>query len=215
MRKRTQNIIPEINDFIFIVRDREIEKDEKTLIEKEYFKGYIGILNHTMINETDSYMTIYDKQLNKYLNDNLTNVITPNLKYIGENGNICFIKIEFYLNGEIKNYYLPNGFSEIDFAFIEDITKLMIPKISSNLYEKNISEKLNELSSKKTAAFKKRPFNKKYKKYSIPSTKNSKNKVYNNNRRFEESDYTTINNTDDIDIDVEEYLVEPLSKSIN
>ena len=88
----TQNIISEINDFIFIVREREIEKDEKTLIEKEYFKGYICILNHTMINDTDVHMTIYDKQLNKYLNDNLTNVITPNLKYIGENGNICFIK---------------------------------------------------------------------------------------------------------------------------
>ena len=60
-----------------------------------------------MINETDEKVTIYDKQLNKYLNDNLTNIIAPDLKYIRENGNFCFVKIEFYLNGEIKNYYLP------------------------------------------------------------------------------------------------------------
>ena len=56
-----------------------------------------------MSNETDDMLTIYDKQLNKYLNYNQTNLTVPDLKYIGEEGNLCVVKIEVYLNVEIKN----------------------------------------------------------------------------------------------------------------
>ena len=203
----SQHKISEITDFIFIVREEKIEKDEINLIEKELFIGYICLLNHSMSNETDDMLTIYDKQLNKYLNYNLTNITVPDLKYVGEEGNLCFVKIEFYLNGEIKNYYLPNGFSQYDFVYIEDISELIIPKISSNLFTTNISEKKSEINSfnytniNETSP--KRRLKKKYKKYTIP------------NRDLEETNDTENNDSDVDDVIIEEYLVEPSSESID
>ena len=105
--------INETYDFIFIVRQRTIEKEEKNHIEKELYTGYIGLLNHTMINETDNMITVYDKKLNEYLNNKIDEK-SQNLKYVGDDGNFCFAKIEFYLNGEIKNIYLPKEFSEVN-----------------------------------------------------------------------------------------------------
>ena len=139
--------INETYDFIFIVRQRTTEKEEKNHIEKELFIGYIALLNHTMINETDNMTTVYDKKLNEYLNNKIDEK-SQNLKYIGDDGNFCFAKIEFYLNGEIKNIYLPKEFSEVNFVYIDDISQLIIPKISSNLFIKNISEKMEEILSK-------------------------------------------------------------------
>ena len=195
----SENNISEISDFIFIVREEEIEKDEINLIEKELFKGYICLLNHSMNNETEDMLTIYDKQLNKYLNYNQTNITVPDLKYIGEEGNLCFVKIEFYLSGEIKNYYLPDGFSQNDFVYIEDISELIIPKISSSLFSKNITEEFNELNTLNytniNETLPKRRLKKKYKKYTI------------SNRNLEEDN--------DTDLIIEEYLVEPSSESIN
>ena len=56
----------------------------------------------------------------------------------------CFVKIDFYENGEIKNLFIPKIFIESNMIFIDNIIKLIIPKISPNLYIKNITEKLNE-----------------------------------------------------------------------
>ena len=123
-------IISEISDFIFIVREQNTEKNEINLMEKEILIGYIGFLNKTIHNQTNDIINIYDIKLNEYLNyNNLTNLTKPDLKYIGEKGNLCFVKIEFYLNGEIKNYYIPNGFNEYDIVYIEEIANLVIPKI--------------------------------------------------------------------------------------
>ena len=138
--------INETFDFIFIVRQKMIEKDRQNFIEKEHFIGYIALLNHTMINETHNIVTVYDKKLNEYLNSNkLINEKSQDLKFIGNNGNLCFAKIEFYLNGEIKNYSIPKDFSEENFVFIDDISQLIIPQISSKLYSKNIDEKMEEI----------------------------------------------------------------------
>ena len=63
--------------------------------------------------------------MNEYINGKIN---PTELENIGENGNFCFSKIEFYLNGEIKNYYLPKGFSQYDVVYIEDISQLIIPK---------------------------------------------------------------------------------------
>ena len=39
----------------------------------------------------------YDKTLNNLIsNNNLRSLDEPDLKYIGEDGNFCFAKIEFY-----------------------------------------------------------------------------------------------------------------------
>ena len=165
-----QNIL-EISDFIFIVRENKTEKDDNNLIEKELYVGYIGLLNHTMINETDETLTIYDKQLNEFINDNSNlnyGKIDDLIKNIGEEGNLCFAKIEFYLNGEIKNYYIPNGFEEPDFTYIEDISLLIIPKISPHLYNSNISQESKGISFNNNTDNLSKEFNNKYKKYTVP-----------------------------------------------
>ena len=68
-------------------------------------------------------ITVYDKALNNFLNINkIRRLEEDELKYVGKKGNLCFAKLEFYQNGEIKNYYLPNGFEINNFPYIEDIT---------------------------------------------------------------------------------------------
>ena len=171
-----------------------------------------------MINETDNMTTVYDKKLNEYLNNKIDEK-SQNLKYVGDDGNFCFAKIEFYLNGEIKNIYLPKEFSEVNFVYIDDISQLIIPKISSNLFIKNISEKMEEILSKQkeNININRRLSNKrykKYKKYKIPfNSEDFEGKSNEQIRRMGEMNYTEINYTDDII--VEEYLVSPLSESIN
>ena len=55
------------------------------------------------------------------------------------------MKIEFYQNGEIRNLYLPEGFLLNYYSYIEEIVKLLIPKISRNLYVANIEDELNKI----------------------------------------------------------------------
>ena len=210
-------IISEFSDFIFIVREQKIEKDYNNLIEKELYTGYIAFLNNSLNNQTHDILNIYDIKLNEFLNYN-NSIISqkPDLKYIGEKGNICFAKLEFYLNGEIKNYYLPENFTETNFLYIEETAKLIIPKISSNLYVKSIDEKLNEIISLKNISNKsneesieifennesfnyeniylsnkRRLFNKNHKTYSIPY--NSDNFENITSKRRLSSNYTNIN----------------------
>ena len=61
-------IISEISDFIFIVREQNTEKNEINLMEKELLIGYIGFLNKTIHNQTNDIMNIYDIKLNEFLN---------------------------------------------------------------------------------------------------------------------------------------------------
>lgn len=59
-------------DFIFIVRESHIETNEENFIEREWFTGYIGFLNVTLINATHRMLNIYDNSLSAILkNDNL------------------------------------------------------------------------------------------------------------------------------------------------
>ena len=98
------------NWFFFIVRESKIERNEEDLTESELYTGYIGFLNLTLHNKTNDMIFIYDETLNEILGEkNLRNLEKQDLQYIGGKGNFCFVKIEFYQNGNIKNYYLPNG----------------------------------------------------------------------------------------------------------
>lgn len=228
--------ISELSDFIFIVREQNIEKDYKNLIEKDLYTGYIAFLNNSLNNQTHGILNIYDKKLNELFNYNSSIILKkPDLKYIGEKGNICFAKLEFYLNGEIKNYYLPENFTEINFLYIEETAKLIIPKISSNLYVKSIDEKMNEIISLKhiingnienfenienNESFnyeniylsnKRKLFNKNHKTYSIPYYSDNIENI--TSKRRLSSNYTNINYNGNIYF--EEYLVEPLTNSIN
>ena len=133
--------LSQISDFFFLIREGHIEEDNINSIQKKYYTGYIAFLNITLRNSTKDMVTVYDKFLNNYFK--LKNI--PDLQYIGEQGNLCFVKLEFYQNGEIKNYFIPNNFSTDDFSYIENVAQLILTKISSNLYVDNINDSLNEL----------------------------------------------------------------------
>ena len=228
----------QISDFLFIVRNNYTEKEIINKIQKEYYIGYIAFLNVTLKNKTDDMITVYDKELNNFVNINkIRRLEEDELKYVGKEGNLCFAKLEFYQNGEIKNYFLPNGFEINNFPYIEDITKLIIPKISSNLYVKSINETLNELISNynnftvnntninqtmytnQNNEVVRRLNEKKvkgYKKYKINHNINKKviNKRKLNNESFLLNDnYTETNYTGELEL--EEYLSIPLTDSLN
>ena len=141
-------------DFVFILRNKHFEI-ENNITQKNWFSGYIGILNITINNGTDDMMIFYDNNLNKYINKESYNKYKRNLisdntslnnDYTEENDTSCFIKIEFYENGEIKNIYIPNVFIMSNMLFIDNIIKLIIPKITPKLYTNNITDELAKLN---------------------------------------------------------------------
>ena len=145
-KNESEDFLSQISDFFFIVRTKDIEYDNISLIQKEFYTGYIAFLNVTLRNKTKDMITIFDKTLNNYLNtSSIRELKNLDLQYTGKEGNICFVKLEFYQSGEIKDYYIPNGSSINDFYYIEDIARLIIPKIKSELYVKNINDSINEL----------------------------------------------------------------------
>jgi len=196
------------SDFIFIVRDEKIEKDETNLSEKNLYTGYIALLNLTSHNKTKDMMIIYDKTLNNILNNNnLRSLDEPDLKFIGEDGNFCFAKIKFYLNGDIKNYFLPKGMSNTEFSFIEEISKLIIPKISSNLYIKSIAQYFDDLSKNENEN--------NFTEYEIKRILNSNKKKIFKNRILENKSEDIIKYDDDEEVEIEEYKTTPLIPSFN
>ena len=197
------------SDFIFIVRDEKVDKDEVKLTEKKLYSGYIAFLNLTSHNKTDDMMIVYDKALNNILsNNNLRSLDESDLKYIGEDGNFCFAKIEFYQNGDIKNYYLPKGISSIQFNFIEEISKLIIPKISSELYIKSIDQYFDDLSKNEEED--------NITENEIRRILNSnKEKIYKKRILNNESKNNTIYDSDGEKVEIEEYLTIPLNPSFN
>ena len=206
------------SDFIFIIRDEKVEKDEIKLTEKNLYTGYIAFLNLTSYNKTNEMTIVYDKTLNKILNNNnnnnnLSSIKEPDLKYIGKNGNFSLAKIEFYLNGDIKNYYLSQGMSRTEFSFIEEISKLIIPKISSNLYIKSINEYLNDLAENGTLNN-----NTEFEIKRILNVLNSnKKQIFKkrilNNESENKSNYDI--DDDDEEVEIEEYKTTPLNPSFN
>ena len=152
-------------DFRFMIRNKFFEIENKT-IKKNWYNGYISILNITINNGTDDINIFYDKNLTIFLNeiDGIKNKDNLNLRILDENHKItdsiinneeqddetssCFIKMEFYENGEIKNIYIPEIFTSLsNMVFIDNIIKLIIPKLSPNLYINNITDKINALNN--------------------------------------------------------------------
>ena len=164
---KDEDSIPSIEqyiDFIFMIRNKESEI-ENNLIQKNWYSGYIGILDITINNGTNNMTILHDNNLNEYLKEktinNLRNLNSdnniPETDYLNENQNTsCFIKIDFYQNGKIKNIYLPNDFEVSNIIFIKEIIKLIIPKLSRNLYTKNINDKLEELKMNQTLNMRKK-----------------------------------------------------------
>ena len=72
----------------------------ETLEKMEEFSQLISkydgkAVGYNSINETDEVISIYDKKLNEHINDNkdLNNGNINALKFIGEEGNLCFAKM--------------------------------------------------------------------------------------------------------------------------
>ena len=209
-------------DFIFIVRESHLENDEENLIEKEWYTGYIGFLNVTLKNSTHSMLNIYDQSLSEILKKNNLRRL-ENIDDVIDENKLCFAKIDFFKNGDIKKFYIPKEFSKINFKYIEETSKLIIPKISKNLYVTNINEKLNEIISNTTEENNNEINQTNYfNPYRILDYKNltikskilkntSKKRLLQNTNLFKNVNF---NETSE-DIYIENYLKAPSSKSIN
>ena len=154
MNKNNTKNMTQYTDFIFIIREKKDEKDDNNLIVKNLYTGYIGIINVTLNNGTNDMMVLYDEELSKSIKNekqnNLRNIDEkPNLNYVDEKNKLCFIKIEFYENGEIKDIFIPENFEVSNMVYINEIIKLIIPKISSKLYSSNIESKIHEIESER------------------------------------------------------------------
>ena len=226
-------------DFIFIVREKKVENNTETKIKKEWYSGYIGFLNVTQQNETHNMLHIYDNSLNKYLNTKYMRRLSKSDKIevnlVNEENKICFAKIDFYQNGNIKDFYLPKEFNINNFEYINNTAKLLISKISKSLFNKTINETLNELLKSNEIQDNNSIINDIDKEINNTSINdhfntlrllsNQKyqikiNKSISNRKKRKLSDENSNNNTikystETEDIEIEEYLKDPLSKSIN
>ena len=193
-------------DIFFIIRKHIIENNNMTNITKKLFSGYLGIFNMTIQNETNNIQLIYDKKINKILNlYKNKNYKTQNL-IEDEKENLCFVKIDFYENGEILNISYPlNKFSMSYMQYIKDYVKLIIPKISSNLYTDNINNKLNDLLSNETGNDE---FNE-LRELNDINNLNKKNKIKQKKIRRISSDESSEG------FEIEEYLTPPSKQPLN
>ena len=216
------------SDFLFITRASYLEKDIETLIEKEWYMGYIAIFNLIIINETHNIHEIFDEKINDYLSKEKISLNNSNEYYPNNESNFCFAKIEFYHNGEIKNIYLPKGFLLGHYSYIEEYAKLLLPRISSDLYVENIEDELNKLQAEENDnndniqdsneyfsdnKINLRNLNSKYKK---------RKKYFNNiyigrslSEEEEENNTIIYLNNSNISYEHEDFLTPPLSKPIN
>ena len=127
----------QFSDFFLFIKQENTEKDNKTLKMKKWFSGYLSILNVSLNYENNNTQIIE--------NENLYNIINGK-EAINNNDNISFVKVDFYENGDIKNFYIPkNNFSILNMQYIKEYSKLIFPKISSDLYTNSIENSLNEL----------------------------------------------------------------------
>ena len=137
------------SDFFLIIGKERSEENNETFINKKWYTGYLAIVNLSFLNETGATEMIYDKYLYNTLNQrNLNNYLNKknNKKINLDNsiGNITFVKIEFYENGEIKNIYYPKDiFLLTNMMYIQEYFNLIIPKISPDLYTDSINDTLN------------------------------------------------------------------------
>jgi len=132
------------SEFFFIIKEHFTEYNQKNYIKKNWFRGYIAVLNISFNNETSTIPLHYDKNLENIINNkNLRkNSDRKELNYSMEN--ISLIKIDFYEKGVIKDYYYPKeNFNLTCMEFIKELATLIIPKISSELYVESINKTLS------------------------------------------------------------------------
>ena len=216
-------------DFIFITRDSFLEKNFSTLTEKTWYSGYIAIYNLIIPNSTHDNHIIYDKKINDYLGINKRRLSSRDVYYINNGSDFCFAKIEFYHNGEIKNIYLPKGFLLEHYSYIKENIKLLITKISQNLYVESIETKLNEIIETDdndedlyennmtdiNINFEEIEQNENYlRNLNVDKEKEKYNNIIYIKRRLPDNNYNNSLNNSEISYGIEDFLTQPLSKSI-
>ena len=134
------------SDFFLLIKSENNEENIVNQTNKKWYSGYLAILNLSYINDTGSTEIIYDKYLSNIINQKNSNKENEKRELIDSVGNATFVKIEFYGNGEIRNIYYPKDvFTLTNMIYMNEYTKLIIPKISPDLYTDSIDNSLNTL----------------------------------------------------------------------
>ena len=188
-QNNSSKIVEQLSDFIFLIKQENIEKNEKNLTQKKWFNGYLAISNLSIYYENNASQIAYSNNIYNLLNK--TNV---SLDLNEEN---FFVKIDFYENGDIKDIFYPKkNFSISNLEYLKEYSKFIIPKISSNLYSKSINESLNALIQKNKKSF--RNMKEDYeKKENIQNKKEYHKYIFNTSSKESQ------------EFDIEEYLSSP------
>ena len=144
--------VKEFMDFGLIIREESQEIFEEESLIRNWFTGYIILQNLTINNGTNDMYLNYNKELRKIItgfNDtNKRNLNEANdFLLLNDENELCFVKIHFYENGEIKDIFYPKDFNIKNMVYINTITKLIIPKLSKHLYSENLNEKIQLLNN--------------------------------------------------------------------
>ena len=145
--------VKEYMDFALIIRKHSQEIFEKESLIRNWFTGYLFLLNLKINNGTHNISLNFNEELKNIINKfNGTNKKDLNsdddeLLELNDGGNeSCFVKIHFYENGEIKEIFHPIDFNIENMGYINTMTKLIIPKLSKHLYSANVTQKIDLLN---------------------------------------------------------------------
>ena len=143
--------IKEVMDFALIIRDESQEIFEEESLIRNWFTGYITLLNLKVNNGTHDMNLNYNKDIKDMINgfdeNKIRNLNNDNDSILlNDENEIFFVKIHFYENGEIKDIFYPEDFNTENMVYINTITKLIIPKLSKHLFSENVNEKIKLLN---------------------------------------------------------------------
>lgn len=107
----SSKIVEQLSDFIFLIKQENIEKNDKNLTQKKWFNGYLAISNLSIYYENNASQIAHSNNIY-----NLLNKANESLDLNEEN---FFVKIDFYENGNIKDiFYQKKKFSISNLEYI-------------------------------------------------------------------------------------------------
>ena len=104
--------IKEVMDFALIIRDESQEIFEEESLIRNWFTGYITLLNLKVNNGTHDMNLNYNKDIKDMIKgfdeNKIRNLNNDNDSILlNDENEIFFVKIHFYENGEIKDIFYP------------------------------------------------------------------------------------------------------------
>ena len=218
-KENSYHNLNETSDFIFITRKTYVEKDQDKLIEKEWYTGYIAIYHLMKPNITHNNHILYSQNFTDFLNITKKELNERDIYIETNESNYCFIKMDFYQNGNIKNIYLPKNFNLSYYSYIEEIIRLIIPKISDNLFIDSIDEALKELIEMNNNE-ENNTYNNTFGEEEENSEKDLRNLKFKRKKKYLNSKYSKKrlsndddNNNSEISYTTEDYILPPLSET--